>query len=61
MSIPIVLFLKTYRKGDIAIDSIMKIVIAFAIIFAVISFILMVTGKGSDAFSSLGLDMLSDS
>ncbi len=59
MSIPIISYLKTYRKGDLAIDSIMKLVIAFAIIFVVISFILMVTGRGSDAFEKLGLDMLS--
>lgn len=53
-------YIQTRRKGDMAIESVMRIIIAVAIIFFVISLLIMVTGNGEAAFSNLGLDILSD-
>ncbi len=49
-----------HRKAGMEISTIMKIVIALAIVMVIIGFIIMVVGKGETALSNIGLDILKD-
>ena len=48
------------RKAGMEISIIMKIILVFAVILVVIGFIILVVGKGEDALSNIGLDVLKD-
>ena len=48
------------RKAGMEISIIMKIILVFAVILVVIGFIILVVGKGEDALSNIGLDILKD-
>ena len=50
----------SHRKAGMEIGIIMKIILVFAVILVVIGFIILVVGKGEDALSNIGLDILKD-